>query len=104
MWWFTDIKSAVFVLIKESRDTIYSGVTGGPQSMLHVRDSISKDARFRAPVRAAHSEHPSAVTKHSDLKMMPAACLFIYRGTSLIRNRPTLGPYSRPMSRALWLS
>ena len=27
-----------------------------------------------------------------------------YRGTSLIRNRPTLGPYSRPMPGALWLS
>ena len=25
-------------------------------------------------------------------------------GTSLRRNRPTLGPYSRPMPRALWLS
>ena len=27
-----------------------------------------------------------------------------YRGTSLIRNRPTLAPYSRFMSRALWWS
>jgi len=27
----------------------------------------------------------------------------VYRGTSLIRNRPTLGPYSRPMPVALWL-
>ena len=27
-----------------------------------------------------------------------------YRGTSLIRNCPTLGPNSRHMSRALWLS
>jgi hypothetical protein len=26
-----------------------------------------------------------------------------YRGTSLIRNRPPLGPYSRPMPRALRL-
>ena len=25
-----------------------------------------------------------------------------YRGTSLIRNRPPLGPYSSPMTRALW--
>ena len=25
-----------------------------------------------------------------------------YRGTSLIRKHPTLGPYSRPMPRALW--
>ena len=24
--------------------------------------------------------------------------------TSLIRNRPTLGPFGRPMPRALWLS
>ena len=32
-------------------------------------------------------------------------CLLLAcRGTSLIRNRPTLGPYSRPMPRALWLS
>ena len=28
----------------------------------------------------------------------------VYRGTSLIRNRPTLGPYSRTMPRLLWLS
>jgi len=27
-----------------------------------------------------------------------------YRGTSLIRNHPSLGPYSRLMSRALWRS
>jgi len=27
-----------------------------------------------------------------------------YRGTSLIRNRHPLGPYSRPMHRALWWS
>ena len=28
----------------------------------------------------------------------------VYRGTSLIRNRPPLGPYSRTMPRALWWS
>ena len=28
----------------------------------------------------------------------------VYRGTSLTRNRTTLGPYSRPMPRALWWS
>ena len=28
----------------------------------------------------------------------------IYRGTSLIRNRPTLAPYSGFVSRALWWS
>jgi len=27
-----------------------------------------------------------------------------YRGTSLIRNNPPVGPYSRPMPRALWWS
>ena len=27
-----------------------------------------------------------------------------YRGTSLIRNTPLLGPYSRTMPRALWRS
>ena len=27
-----------------------------------------------------------------------------YRGASLIRNRPPLGPYSRPLPRALWCS
>ena len=26
----------------------------------------------------------------------------LYRGTSLIRNNPLLGPYSRSMSRAIW--
>ena len=28
----------------------------------------------------------------------------LYRDTSLIRNRLSLGPYSRPMPRALWWS
>ena len=28
----------------------------------------------------------------------------VHRGTSLIRNSPTLAPYSRPMPRALWWS
>ena len=28
----------------------------------------------------------------------------VYRGTSLIRNNPPLGPYGRPMPRALWRS
>ena len=32
----------------------------------------------------------------------PAMCP--YRGTSLIRNRFPLAPYSRPMPRALWWS
>ena len=27
-----------------------------------------------------------------------------YKGTSLIRNSPTLGPYSRPVPRGLWWS
>ena len=27
-----------------------------------------------------------------------------YRGTALIRNRPSLGPYKRPRPRALWWS
>ena len=50
-WWCTEIESAVLLLIKEARDTIDSGVTGHPQRMLRVRDSISKDARFRNPVQ-----------------------------------------------------
>ena len=28
----------------------------------------------------------------------------LYRGTSLIRNNPTLGPYSRTIPRVLWWS
>ena len=28
----------------------------------------------------------------------------LYRGTSLIRNTPPVGPYSSPMPRDLWLS
>ena len=27
-----------------------------------------------------------------------------YRGTSLTKKRPPLGPYNRPMPRAVWLS
>ena len=30
--------------------------------------------------------------------------VMVYRGTSLIRKRLSLGPYSRPMPRALWWS
>jgi len=29
---------------------------------------------------------------------------YMYRGTSLIRNCPPIGPYSRTMPRALWWS
>ena len=32
------------------------------------------------------------------------ACRLQYRGTSLIRNCPSLGPYGRPLPRALWWS
>ena len=31
-----------------------------------------------------------------------ARSIRVYRGTSLIRNTPLLGPYSRNMPRALW--
>ena len=30
--------------------------------------------------------------------------IFLYRVTSLIRNRAPLGPYRRPVPRALWVS
>jgi len=34
--------------------------------------------------------------------LMSEVTLSLYRITSLIRNNPSLGPYDRPMSRALW--
>ena len=34
----------------------------------------------------------------------PEATFLLYRGTLLTRKRTTLGPYSRPMPRALWWS
>ena len=37
--------------------------------------------------------------KESMLLLLPS---FLYGGTSLIRNRRPLGPYSRTMPRALW--
>ena len=32
------------------------------------------------------------------------SCVGCYRGTSLTRNSPPIGPYSSPMSRDLWWS
>jgi len=32
----------------------------------------------------------------------PSVQVWLYRGTSLIKNNPLLGPYSRTMSRATW--
>jgi len=43
-----------------------------------------------------HPENPLAVH--------PPVQPLIYRGASVIRKRPPLGPYSRPMPRALWWS
>ena len=40
-----------------------------------------------------------ATTRQKDLKALHGTST--YRGTSLIRNCPPLGPYSRPMPRAL---
>jgi len=36
--------------------------------------------------------------------MIPCDGVLLYMGTSLIRNSLTLGPYSRPMPKALWWS
>ena len=35
---------------------------------------------------------------------VPGVAFGVYRGTSLIRNRRPLGPYSRTMPRAIWWS
>ena len=40
----------------------------------------------------------------ASLKWPVGAYILSYRGTSLIRNSPSLGPYSRTMPRALWWS
>ena len=38
-------------------------------------------------------------------RVMPSGgTLAVYRGTSLIRNTPLLGPYSRTIPRVLWWS
>ena len=47
----------------------------------------------------------SEVPLHMYLNFELESGLFpLYRGTSLIRKRPPVGPYSRAMPRALWWS
>jgi len=48
----------------------------------------------------AKTEWESAEERRERLKQV--ATLTVYRVTSLIKKRPTLGPYSRLMPRALW--
>ena len=38
------------------------------------------------------------------VKLYPRVVRQAYKGTSLMRKRPTLGPYIRPMARAVWWS
>jgi len=63
----------------------------------HTYDSQGKDKTVRAYIR--QSEQSEKWNADDELPLSS-----VYRGTSLSRNRPTLGPYSRPMPRALWLS
>jgi len=50
-------------------------------------------------------EKLSSLSSHIEGCSRPDALrVSVYRGTSLIRNRPTLAPHSRFMSRALWWS
>ena len=48
---------------------------------------------------------PRHMQQTREVRSSPEAYLCprqVYRGTSLIRNRPPLGPYSRALPRALW--
>ena len=54
-----------------------------------------RDNRLQAlrPERETSGYEPFDLERHAEE---------VYRGTSLIRNRCRLGPYSRTMPRALW--
>ena len=60
------------------------------------------------PASVSIGQHPSASVSSTicchESAPWPLCTHVQYRGTSLIRNRPTLAPYSRLMSRALWWS
>jgi len=71
------------------RETRYSV---GPYALFGVWGS---DARPR------HFHFPKRVLAPCSSGLFPEAA---YRGTSLIRKRPSLGPYCSPMPRALWWS
>ena len=57
-----------------------------------------RGAVFKAHRRSYHSTLDLRVIKKKTRDESPPT----YRGTSLIRNSPLLGPYRRTVSRALW--
>ena len=61
-------------------------------------------AKSQSPPKAQGFKSQPASTQTPFVKRTTYWTLAWYRGTSLIRNRPTLAPYSRPMPRALFYS
>ena len=66
-------------------------------SYLRLIDSCITQLEAQAPYRACNESQ-------EEEEKLPAAHARSCRGTSLIKKRSLLGPYSRPMPKALWLS
>jgi len=79
-----------------------AGVPADSRALAHIRQSrLDYGLLLQVKVLKTFQGVPSLLLGRLGA---PLAGGKAYRGTSLIRNRPTLGPYSRPMPRALWLS
>jgi len=71
---------------------------GGPLEPFYPRRALGALLPEAGPSWARCSQHASHVSARADWRKAR------YRGTSLIRNSTPLGPYGRPMPRALWRS
>jgi hypothetical protein len=77
-----------------------------------VRESVSERERERAKKRERERDDLPKGTRVIDTSITISPLVpdqfetgsHRYRGTSLMRNIPPVGPYSSPMPRALWWS
>ena len=83
-------------------------VANWPEEDVAVAVRSAPVASFTTPPCLPRNSFPVGATRRCTLEGHPLrrqSCHDgTYRGTSLIRNRPTLAPYSRCMSGALWWS
>ena len=72
------------------------------------RTPLTAAERARHTARVCRGQLPAIGTLRDSLssasQRVPHSEESVYRGTSLIRNQPPMGPYSSAMPRALWRS
>ncbi|KAJ1469899.1 hypothetical protein T484DRAFT_2123310 [Baffinella frigidus] len=89
--------------LRRSRPAVKSSACSHLDVHDHLCGFSSRPVRDPLPVRREHARvrlH-APQSYHAHTKPPPPRTLQAYRGTSLIKNRPPLGPYSRTMPRVL---